>query len=730
MTVRAWLLAGIAALGMGGAARADQACFATLARTRNFSLGQPGHAVPMPDGRDVLFLRSGPEDTALGLYDFDVASGTTRALALPGGSQTLSVEEKALRERERMTLSGITDFSVSLDGRAVLMAEAGRLSVMAGAGGKVRALPGDGWISPQLAPDGRAVAAVRDNTLHVVELAGMHDHAVSPRGSDTLSYGLAEFAAAEELERDRGTWWSPDSRYLVYERADTSGVLPHYIADPGNPAVKPVEFRYPKAGTPNAKVDLFVVPRDGGRAVQLRWDATALPYLVRVVWQKGGKLTLVLQNREETREVVAVADPKTGVVRPVLTETDPAWINISPEAYLRGAKPLPYWLPDGSGFLWAAERGQYWRLELHAPDGQLIRTLSPPALPFAGLVGVDMARGRVLFAARGTRLDIGVYAVPLAGGTATPFAAAPGLHDVRVTADGGLAVDARNLADGSAGVAVLDADGRTRAMLPSVAETPKAVPNVQYLTAGSEDFDAMVVRPQDFVAGRKYPVILSVYAGPAFKTVMRAPRMYLGNQCMADQGYIVVSLDGRGTPGRTHDFERATKYDLIDLPLADQVDGLQALGRKFPEMDMSRVGVTGWSFGGYFTVMAASRRGDVFRAGVAGAPPVDFADYDTAYTERYLGLPQAHADAYAKSNVLSYADKLSIPLLIMHGLTDDNVYFVNTVKLTEALTRAGKTYDLMLLPGTHLLEDPVLAERVTQRRMAYFARYLGQGPEK
>ena len=724
--MRAWLLAGLAVLGLGAAARADDGCFATLARTRNFSLGLPEHAVPMPDGKSVLFLRSGPESTALGLYQFDTATGATRALALPGGNQALTVEEKALRERERMTLSGITDFKVSRDGHVVLMAEAGRLSVLHLPDGKVTVLPGDDWISPQLAPDGSAVAAVRDNRLHVIELPSLRDTAISPAGNATLSYGLVEFAAAEELERDRGTWWAPDGRSLVYERADTSGVLPHYIADPGNPAVAPVEFRYPKAGTANAKVTLFVVPRHGGRAVAVHWDTAALPYLVRVVWQQGAPLTLVLQNRLETREVVAVVNTATGEVRPILTETDPAWINISPEAYLRGAKPLPYWLPNGAGFLWAAERGQYWRLELHAPDGHTLRTLSPPDLPFAGLVGVDAAGGRVVFAAREDRLDIGDYAVPLSGGAATALAAAPGLHDMRASRNFGLMVDARNLADGSTAVAVLDRDGKTLGVLPSVAETPKALPEVQYLTAGSLNFDAMVVRPHDFMRGHKYPVILAVYAGPAFKTVMRAPRMYLGDQCLADHGFIVVSLDGRGTPGRTHDFERAIKYDLIDLPLADQVDGLQALGRKFPEMDMSRVGVTGWSFGGYFTVMAASRRPDVFRAAVAGAPPVDFADYDTAYTERYLGLPQAHPDAYAKSNVLTYADKLSIPLLIMHGLTDDNVYFVNTVKLTEALTRAGRKYDLMLLPGTHLLEDPVLAERVSQRRFEYFRKYLGK----
>ena len=188
-----------------------------------------------------------------------------------------------------------------------------------------------------------------------------------------------------------------------------------------------------------------------------------------------------------------------------------------------------------------------------------------------------------------------------------------------------------------------------------------------------------------------------------------------------------VSLDGRGTPGRGRDWERATKNDLIDLPLQDQVDGLKALGQRFGEMDLSRVGVTGWSFGGYFTAMATIRRPDVFKAGVAGAPVVDFADYDTAYTERYLGTPQEDPDGYVKSNVLSYAASLSRPLLLMHGLTDDNVYFENTVKLTQALIAAGKPYQLLLLPGTHVLPDPLIRARVSETRAAFLQHALQGG---
>lgn len=196
---------------------------------------------------------------------------------------------------------------------------------------------------------------------------------------------------------------------------------------------------------------------------------------------------------------------------------------------------------------------------------------------------------------------------------------------------------------------------------------------------------------------------------------------------MADHGAFVVSFDGRGTPGRGRDWERSTRFDLIDKPLDDQVTALRAAAKSVPEMDLSRVAVSGWSFGGYFTVMATARRPDVFRAGVAGAPPVDFQDYDTAYTERYLGQPAEHPEAYKVSNVLTYAAGLSRPLLIVHGLTDDNVYFVNTVKLTQALLKADKPYELLLLPGTHMLADPKLRTAEADRVVDFLARTIGLG---
>jgi dipeptidyl-peptidase-4 len=708
-------------------AAAPESCFHRLAATRNFTLGAPREPVPTPDGRSILFLRSLPRDTKLGLYDYDLATHAERALAKPdAGPEHLSVQEKALRERTRMTLTGITGFALSDSGSKILVSQGPKLAIIDLPGGASTPVPGDGWIAPILSPDGTAVAGVRDNDVHVVELATGRDIALTTGGTDIVTHGLVDFAAAEELERATGLWWSPDGAQLLYEVADSTGVERHFIADPEHPQQQPTEFRYPRAGTDNAKLRFGLIARNGGPTTWIDWDHDTYPYLARAVWRKDGKLTLVLLTRAQTKEVVVTVDPATGKTSPLLTETDSAWLNVSPEYDLAGAGlPLPYWLKNGAGFLWAAERGGLWQLELHHADGTLDRVLTPRATPFIALNDVDEATGSLVFTARPSRIDTALYRVKLGGGAPVTLDARAGLHSATAGHDQhAVLVDQSMLADGSMADSVIDQAGKTLAILPSIAEKPPALPNILFTTAGNLNLDALLVRPAHAKPGARLPVILSVYAGPGVKNVERAPIRYLEDQCMADAGFAVVTLDGRGTPGRDRDFERATKYDLIDLPLQDQIDGLQAMGHTFPELDLSRAGVTGWSFGGYFTAMATIRRPDIFKAGVAGAPVVDFADYDTAYTERYLGLPQTSPDAYAKSNVLTYADKLARPLLIMHGLTDDNVYFENTVKLTQALIQAGKPYNLLLLPGTHLLPDPLLRTRVSEIRVAFLKEHL------
>jgi dipeptidyl-peptidase 4 len=723
-------IAAFAVLVSGGfaaqAAAPDTKCFDDVAATRSYSLGIPVSAVPTPDGKSVLYLRSGPRDTVQRLYEFDIATAKERELVTPdallGGKQEqLSAEEKARRERARVSVHGFTHFELSRDGGLVLLPLNGHLYVVARPSGAITALPGEGWVAPQFSPDGAKVAALREDDLHVIDIASKTDTQLTKGAGETLQHGEAEFVAQEEMDRREGFWWSPDSRSIAYEEADLSPVEPSYIVDPLQPQNKPVEFRYPRAGTANAAVRLGVVAATGGATVWLPWDYVTYPYLVRVSWMKGGPLALLVENRAQTEATYLAADARAHTTKLLWTERDAAWLTPPPPE----PKPMPYWLADGSGFLWMTERGGQAQLERHDANGKLVNAITPKDFRFEALLDVDEKNGTAIVEGGTDRLSVQIYQVSLNGGPVTPVAAAPGFNRGSFGDQHAVFTHAYNLGDGSQGVDVLSREGKKLASLPSVAEAPPFMPKPEHFNVGSLDFDALVLKPRDFDSKKKYPVILSVYGGPAAKTVWDAPRQYFVDQCMADRGYIVAVSDNRGTPGHDAAWMRAIKNNAIDIPLADQIDALQALGKRVPQMDMKHVGVFGWSFGGYFSAMATIRRPDVFAAGVAGAPVVDWQDYDTYYTERYMGLPSENADGYTKSNVLTYASNLQRPLLLVHGVTDDNVHFQNTMQLTLALLKAGKPYELLLLPGTHMLADELLRARETERQMDFFAEHLG-----
>jgi dipeptidyl-peptidase-4 len=714
------------AASAGTALAIDTKCFNDVAATRGYSLGIPVDAEPAPDGKALLYLRSGPRDLAQRLYEYDVATHKERELVTPdallgGKPEQLSAEEKARRERARISVKGFTHFELSRDGSRILLPLDGRLFVVARPDGKITALPGEGWIAPQFSPDGTKVAALRDDDLHVIDIGAKTDKQLTKGAGETLQHGEAEFVAQEEMDRREGFWWSPDSHSIVYEEADLSPVQPSYIGDPAEPWQKPVEFRYPRAGTANAVVRLGVIPVTGGATVWIPWDNKSYPYLVRAGWQKGGPLAFFVENRTQTEGKYFAANAQTGATRLLWTERDAAWITPPPPE----PKKVPYWFSNGSGFLWMTERNGQAQLERHDANGKLLNAVTPADFRFEALLDVDESKGTAIVEGGRDRLSQGVFEVPLAGGAPKPIAAAPGFNSGVFGEQHGMFARAYNLADGSQGVDLMTRDGKEIARLPSVAETPPFMPKPQHFNVGSHDFDALVLTPRNFDPKKKYPVILSVYGGPAAKTVWAAPRQYFQQQCMADQGYIVAVSDNRGTPGHDAAWMRAIKNNAIDIPLSEQVEALQALGKRVPQMDLSRTGVFGWSFGGYFSAMATIRRPDVFAAGVAGAPVVDWQDYDTFYTERYMGLPGKNVDGYRKSNVLTYAANLKRPLLIVHGVTDDNVHFQNTMQLTLALLRAGKPYDLLLLPGTHMLSDDVIRARETERQMEFLAEHLG-----
>jgi dipeptidyl-peptidase-4 len=697
------------------------------AETRGFRAGLPTRAVVVPGGAEVIFLRSGPRSGVQSLFATEVASGVTRELLtaeelLATEPGELSDAEKARLERQRITARGITHFQLSQDGRTLLASVAGRVYALDRAAGGKRRLPlPAGALDPRLSPDGKLVAFVSGGELHVLDLVAGTSRALTSGAGEWKTHGLAEFVAQEEMDRSEGYWWSPDSRSLAFEEADDSGVEKLSIQDPARPERPPVQFAYPRAGRENARVRLAVVGIEGGEPAWISWDRDRYPYLAQVRWEKGGPLLLLVQDRAQTEEVVLRADPGSGKTIPLLVEKDAAWLNLDPSA-LR-------WMPDGSGFLWFTERSGGAEVELRGVDGARVADVVPRELGFVALVGVaddgevwflgtrgDPTRDR-LFRVRPGRTPVEVV---LPGGPTVGLSASLG--------DRGKALLVTASREGQGSRTTLHApDGKERVRLPSVAVDPPFRPRPEIRQVGRRGLWTSLVRPRDFRAGVKYPVLVDVYGGPTrFAPIGARARMPL-TQWTADQGFLVVNIVNRGETARQgRAFERAVKGDLAGPALEDQVDALTALGAVVPEMDLSRVGIVGWSFGGYMAALAALRRPDVYRAAVAGAPVVDWRDYDTYYTERYLGLPAEAPQAYDRSSLTGLAGKDHAPLLLVHGTADDNVYLIHSLKLADALFRAGApAFFVPLANVTHLASDPATAERLAELEIRFFRENLG-----
>ncbi|MGE4062002.1 MAG: DPP IV N-terminal domain-containing protein [Rhodospirillaceae bacterium] len=712
---------GVAPVSAAAPERDSAAFFRDLAETYEYTLGEPRTPKFTPDGQRVIFLRGAARDPVLRLYEFNVATKTERELITPaqvlgGAEEQLSAEEKARRERARISTRGFTAFDLTEDGNRLLVVLSGKLYVIDRASLRTRELPGQNWIDPRFSPDGRYVAAVADKELHVIELETHRARPVTSGAGATIHNGVAEFVAQEEMDRRQGFWWAPDSQRLVYQRNDESKVEVRYVADPLHPEAAPTPFFYPRAGTANTDVRLGMTDVDGGATRWIEWDRAAFPYLVRVNWEdKDAPFTIQVQDRLQQNQLLLAVDPASGKTRELLRETDPAWINLD--------SGMPRWLKDRSQFLWTSERGGAWQVELRANDGKLARVLTPRDFNYDSFVDLDEASGFVYVLGSADPRERHLWRFPIGGGPGEQLTKDRGVHSAVFSKDHRSYVHSYNLFDGRRGSEVVVGGATTP--LPSVAEKPRILPGVEITrTRQPRPLDAAIVRPANFKTGQKYPVILDVYAGPTSKRVTVTSRSYFLDQWMADQGYVVVRIDNRGTPGYGRDFLRAIRGNFIDIALTDQVEGLKALAAVYPELDLTRVGVSGWSFGGYFAAMATIRRPDIFRAGVAGAPVVTWENYDTHYTERYLGTPQAMPEAYRVSNVTTYAKDLKRPLLIIHGLTDDNVYVQHSLQLADALFRAGRHYEFMPMLGTHMVNDPAIRQAQQERIMAFFARTL------
>ena len=722
------LWAGLALVGAATTKAAESDTFLRdYAETRGWSLGRPVLARPTPDGAHVLFLRAAPRQPRQSLFEYEVATGQTRELLSPeqipaGAATELSAAEKARRERMRVSAGGFPDFQLTRDGTRVLLNPGGRLLVLNRRTGAVTELatgPGT-LVDPKFSPNGRLVGYVLEQDVYVYDLARERERAVTRGGTEEVAHGMAEFVAQEEMGRFSGWWWSPDAKFIAYTETDARGVERWHIPDPFQPGRAPAAQFYPRPGRENVRVRLGVVSVRGGRTRWVAWDAARYPYLSRVDWTESGGLTLVVQSRDQRELALLRADPQTGATQPLLLERDPAWVNLDPD--------MPRWLAEGRGFLWTSERAGAWQLEWRAPDGALRRVLVPPGAGYQGLIAADARAGRVWYRASRDPRESHLWQVPLEGGEPVCLTAGqPGLHEAVVTDNSPVYVHTEIPPDGLPRTRVRRvADHSPVGELPSAAELPPFLPRLELTVAGETSFYARLIRPRNFVAGRQYPVLLHVYGGPTAQMVRAGlDRRLWRDQWLADQGFIVVALDGRGTPGRGRDWERAVGGRFGEVPLADQVAGLQALGRQHRELDLTRVGVYGWSFGGYLAACAVLRRPDVFHAAMAGAPVTDWTLYDTHYTERYLGNPATDKGPYVASDVTLKADRLARPLLIIHGLADDNVVFDHSARMMAALQKAGRPFETMLYPGqTHAIREPALQQHMWRTILAFLDRHV------
>lgn len=712
------------------AGAADLEVIRQLAQTRSFRLGMPSDAHLTPDGKSVLFLRSPARDPVQSLWTMDLASGNARELVSPAsllaGPETLSAEERVRRERMRVRTRGFTSLELSEDGARALVTLSGRVWAVELATGKSTELAtGKGAaIDPHLSRDGKRVAFVRDDDLHVAPVDGGRETQVTRGGTERVTHGLAEFIAGEELDRHRGFWWSPDGARLLYEEANTTHVDVLTIADPFHAEQPAQRIAYPRPGRPNADLRFGIVPSAGGPTTWVQWDHARFPYVAQASWPKGGPpLLFVLERLQRVGQLLAV-DPATGKTRVLVEDRDDAWVNIDPS--------VPRWLPDGSGFLWASDAGAAsagtagpeWRLELRDPAGKLVRSLLPAGFGYVAVADVDDKARTAVVEASADPTATSLWRISLDGNGA-PERIGPERGEIAAHFDESHAmfVARQEALDAMPRVLVRSLDGTTARELPSLSEAPKLLAGVEMEEVGPDHVRVAIVRPRGYRPDRRYAVIDAAYGGPHVNIVSQSALGYIRSQWMADAtGAIVVAMDARGTPRRGHDWERAIAGKLGAVPLEGHVATLKALGEKHPEMDMTRVGVYGWSFGGYFSALAVLARPDVYRVGAAGAPPADWRDYDTAYTERYLGLPQESAAAYDEASVLTYArkpvegDAAARPLLILHGTADDNVWFLNSLKLADALERAKRPFTLFPISGvTHMPLEEDLNESLWLR---------------
>lgn len=669
------------------------------ARTRRFSLGQARNFTVASDGARVLYLRSrSGVDPLTSLYVYDVASATESILADPAqvslGPADLPEAELRRRERARELSTGIVAYACDPLARVAVFLLDGSVFAADVVSGEVRRVPtGDGPSDARPNAAGTHVAYVSDGRLSVVTLDGDEVLHVDEEGA---TWGLAEFVAAEEMGRMEGYWWCPDNRRLAVARVDTSPVATTALLDAANPQARPVRLRYPFAGADNADVRLFVVGFEGP-PVAVEWDRAEFPYLARVGWHGEDELTLLVESRDQRRQLVLSADAVTGETEVRRAWQDDRWTEIVPGS--------PAWTSDG-GLVTARWSGD--DMAVFVDDAQV----SPPGVQVREIVSVG---DDIIFTASADPTEVHVWL------GAHPVTERPGVH--AAAAGGDVVVVTSSTAESYAPETVVLKGLQPVGAIASCVDTPAVRARPRFHALGGRGIHTAVLLPS---TPPPWPVLLDPYGGPHHQKVLRAGRRLVESAWFADEGFAVVVADGRGTGGRGRAWDQAIHLNVADVVLEDQVDALLAAAQEHPELDLTRVAIRGASFGGYLALLAVLRRPDVFHAAVSIAPVTEWRFYDTHYTERYLGDPNQRPDVYDHNSVLADAAKLERPLLLIHGLADDNVLPANSLRFSAELVAGGRRHELLMLPGaSHVMSQEEMTARLLTMELDFLRTSLG-----
>jgi dipeptidyl-peptidase-4 len=674
-----------------------------------------------PDGSSVTYLQGKAENKdRLDLWAYDLKTRHARLLvdsrALAPVDAKLSDEEIGRRERQRTAaLSGILEYSFAPSGRALLFPLDGRLyyyDLSKATQNPVRALtPSDAFATDaSISPQGGYVAYVRDQNLHVYDLAAGTDRTLTQDGGGTVKNGLAEFVAQEEMGRRSGYWWAPDDRHVAFVRVDESPVKPTERFEITADNVETFTQRYPTTGGPNVSVRLGVADVRTGAVSWIDLGSDQDIYLARVDWLPGGKTVAIQrESRDQRRLDLLFGDIGNGESRLVLSETSASWVELNDEiSFLKKTKE----------FVWASDRDGFTHLYLYDYDGHLVRPLTAGKwcvddFRARAIKGIDEKKRVIYFSAtEKSPVERQLYRASLDGGDPTRpvrVSADDGVHTVVMSRNTQVYVDAFTSRSQPPQVSVRSADGGLITYLlenrlderhpdaPYVADN--AVPD--FGTIAAADGQALyyrVFKPAHFDPTKRYPAIVDVYGGPGVQRVVDSWTGASFTQILTRAGYVVFQLDNRGSASRGTAFQAPIHGRLGEVEVADQVQGARWLAAQ-SYVDAARIGVWGWSYGGYMTLMLMFKAPEVFAAGVSGAPVTDWTLYDTHYTERYLERPAENAVGYEASSVLPYAKDLRGRLLVMHGMSDDNVLFLNSTKLFRRLQDLGKPFDVMVYPG-------------------------------